>query len=424
MDRPWLVVAVFIAPLLFSPGPAGAVVPQGLDVAGIAADPGEPIIIRSPGPVRVTGDLSTQATSEPGAPGPDIVIQAEGPIHVTAGVRLVAGDGADGQSASSVRWAEGGPGGDGGSIILDTENLHATGALLRAGDGGHGGPAAATGTLDATARGGDGGTGGRVTIPDNVVGWIRSEPGDGGQGGDATAAGGAAEGQGRPCDGTNGADAEQREPNRTAGDGAPARTEGGDGRCGLPDAKGGRGGHAEAYGGAGGPSLGATGGDGGNATAIGGLGGQGMDACFDSAEEAMGSGFRQAGHGGPGGYARAIGGDGGPGAIGGRGGDAYGETRGGDGGNATPPILLGDGGPNFEATWVDRALVAGGRGGPGVDGGGGGEATGSHESGSGGSPCGHWEDLAAKGISASVAAPLLGLLVAAWSHRQRGVHEP
>lgn len=425
MDRARIALTCLLVPLLVQGlASVGAAEIEVLEIPGYHAPPGEPILIEAPGDVLLRGDLTTYPRANPGAPGPSIVIIADGDILVAPNVDLTAADGTAARSATGEDHVIGQQGGDGGSIVLDARRIIATDSTFRAGDGGDGGAAIAVGSTDAVAKGGGGGAGGDIHTVGHVVGSVMTVPGDGGDGGRASATGGSHRTLDPSCGGQGGTDAEDRASNATAGDGPSAEARGTDGGCAPPGARGGQGGHAEAYGGHGGPSVGATGGRGGDATAIGGRGGQGMDACFGSAEEAMGSGFRQAGHGGPGGYARAIGGDGGPGAIGGRGGDAYGETRGGDGGNATPPILLGDGGPNFEAAWVDRALVAGGSGGPGVDGGGGGEATGSHESGSGGSPCGHWEDLDAEGIPASVAAPLLGLLLAAWSHRQRGVHEP
>lgn len=369
----WLAVPVDAASMTYS-----VTLESGTSVGDLRPPQGYRLAIFAQGDLSINGELVTRTADALGADGPDITINVAGTLRLLPGARIIAGDGRDGEFASSKGTAVAGDGGRGGGVIVRAAAVISEDALLRAGDGGNGGAATATGNPSARAWGGEGGRGGVVSINASVQDPLTTKGGRGGAGGNATAGGQDAE----DCDAETGASASRRGQNASVagGNGEHAESKGEPGTCGRWGERAGTGGDAEAYGGNGGTAQDGRGGDGGNATAIAGTGGPGMDACFATTKEALelyNADVTYAGHGGAGGLIAAIGGDGGFGLNGGKGGSAYGRNIGGKGGNATPPIGAGGGGANGH----DHArpgfpnIVQGGNGGTGaMDGGAGGSA--------------------------------------------------
>lgn len=403
----------------------------------------ETVTLSAEGTVRIEGPLILQSP-ECGPPtrawdAPTLVLTAARIVLTTSGT-LVAPEGGPGIDVS--RWhqdtarARGGPGGNGGDVVLSAKSILLQGRI-HLGNGGPGGDAVAVSLNDdARAIGGDGGRSGRLVInAAHVVGEPTILEGRGGDGGTARAIGGDAhQGNGsrdRRTEGENGTDYSDPEAgNATAWalNGSAGRLHGEHGgnataiggRGGQGAIRGGRGGNASAIAGDGGPGqtveaagrdagdggdggeararggrggFGRSGGHGGTAVAVGGRGGYGGTALGAGAEEDLVEG----GSGGVGGLAGASGGNGGDGDLrggdgggatsfsggGGDGGDAHGASgKGGDGGDSGPLSLfpgLGGYGPRDNGTSGNVTGIAG-------DGGNGGNGT--ARAGSGGSPWG------------------------------------
>lgn len=306
-------------------------------------------------------------------------------------------DGAPGANRNGDN-AKGEDGQDGGSAMIEADQIEITGAVtFNLGDGGDGGSAVAgpTTSAKAVAKGGNGGNTGHFVMATAFLGILHginiNAPltinfGRGGRGGDATATGlpGAHGSPGKPGESakaTGGNGGKGAFPG-TAGDlvtglarltvtgnqggaGGNATTTGGaggnDNAC--PGTSGGGGGKATSIGGKGGDAVtsltGGTagamadgpGGNGGDATANGGRGGDGMDCCDPVPQKG--------GNGGKGGDATATPGDPGQGQPIGAPGNPFGVAgNGGDGGDGKPP---GKGGERGIGTQVPNGQ-------PGVDG--------------------------------------------------------
>lgn len=351
------------------------------------------IVLVEPG--RALDGAAGAETAGAGSGGASVTVACQGRLELLRTSISSQSGGHGGSSAvetAPLARAAGGAGGSGGDVaVLSTGEL-AFGSFnaLRAGDGGFGGGAQATGPpttsgAGAVATGGNGGEGGRpiVRARGSIVlqGALALHAGAGGRGGHATARGS----DGRPANdspaqaggpaaatggnggeapaivltadgsltgvenitvtsgrGGNGGDASARSGN--GGDGGVSFPEGAAG--GAIEARGGDGGDARATDPNGQP-VGAPG-DGGEALLRGGVGGSGASACpiagLDTPVPVA------AGKGGEGGAASGGDGAGGQGPGGGTG--RAGGVRlteaanGGQGGNGSPPAAGGDPGDN------------------------------------------------------------------------------
>lgn len=297
----------------------------------------------SSAPISITSSTLSllPSSARPGSPsiqgavgsdGGDLFILARGVLTIAGRTELRAqggGAGGAGQHQDpSAALAEGGTGGDGGSVTLRSRTridvAPAALCTIQSGDGGDGGRADATGlpsgstnvAASAVARGGHGGGAGTFTIESNdameIQGAIDLESGAGGNG----AVGNALGADGLPADtefmAQKGGDADARggaggaspasqlgvfnltggslnQGGGAGGDGGPAvAVPGRGGTGGTMHRDGGPGGDAVARGGDGG-SCGvlvngapvSAGGNGGSVLVQGGRGGEGYNACLD-----------------------------------------------------------------------------------------------------------------------------------------------
>jgi PKD repeat protein len=309
----------------------------------------------------------------PGRNGRNVLYVYRGNVVINRNVVIRGQDGGDGRNQVAVGSARGQNGGNGGGVRFYVSGRLTVcgGVTLKAGNGGKGGDATATGRPGgaAYARGGNGGRAGHEALFVATNGIVFEEPGitiDGGNGGDGgfgRATGGAGEDRcttaqaGGPATvyGGNGGLASKAAIARgrisglgnvtlsggQGGDGAEATGTGGAGGNALcaTTAHGGAGGRAFARSGHGGDAyltgawrryriaVGAfTAGDGGLATATGGVGGNGVATPAAACQTTTASG-------GNAGNARAEAGNAGRGRINGI--DQAATATGGNGGNAT-----------------------------------------------------------------------------------------